>query len=41
VLVWIAIARPDAETVLREGVYDIVTDAIPGASLIGILEATL
>jgi hypothetical protein len=40
-LVWVAIARPDAETVLREGLYDIVTDAIPEASLIGIMEATL
>jgi hypothetical protein len=40
-IVWVAITRTDAETILREGVYDIVTDAIPGASLIGIMESAL
>jgi hypothetical protein len=36
VIVWVDITRIDAETLLREDIYGIVVDALPGASLIGV-----
>jgi hypothetical protein len=41
VIVWVDITRTDAETLLREDVHDLVTDALPGASLIAFIETGL
>lgn len=39
VIVWVDVARPDAETLLQESVNGIVKDAIQGTTLVGFMES--
>ena len=40
-IVWMDITRTDAEALLRDDVPGIVTDALPGTSLIGFMDTSL